>query len=441
MPNIVVVGAQWGDEGKGKIVDLLSGQVDVVARYQGGNNAGHTVVVGDQKFVLHSIPSGILHTGKRCVIGCGVVVDPAFLIEEMNALGSRGIRLNGNLFISQNAHCIMPYHLALDRASEAYRGAKKIGTTGKGVGPAYVDKALRLGIRMADLLDAEWLREKIEANLKEKNVILKEVYGAEPFTVDAILSPYLRYAEALAPFIADTALLLHQWTEAGESLLFEGAQGTMLDIDHGTYPYITTSSCTAGGAATGTGLPPSKIDGVLAVSKAYTTRVGGGPFPSELSGALGDLLRERGNEYGATTGRPRRCGWFDAVVLRYAVRVNGVDTIALTKLDVLDACESVKICVGYRHKGGVVKEFPLEERLLADCEPVYEEMPGWHSSTAGLRSVEELPVKARRYLDRLVELVGRDFCLISTGAMRDETIVCESSPLTRWFPALAASAR
>ncbi|HLC40395.1 MAG TPA: adenylosuccinate synthase [Methylomirabilota bacterium] len=436
MPNIVVVGAQWGDEGKGKIVDLLAAHVDVVARYQGGNNAGHTVVIGKEKFILHAIPSGILHAGKRCVIGCGVVVDPAFLLEEMEALRQRGVSLGGNLFISQNAHCIMPYHRALDLASEASRGEKKIGTTGKGVGPAYTDKAARIGIRISDLLDPPLFREKLEANLKEKNTILKTLYGAETFTVESILSPYLKYAEALAPFVADTALLLHQWTEGGISVLFEGAQGTMLDVDHGTYPYITSSSAASGGAVTGTGLAISKINGVLGVSKAYATRVGSGPFPSEAKDGLGDLLRQRGNEYGATTGRPRRCGWFDAVVLRYAVRINGIDTIALTKLDVLDECRTVQVCVGYRYKGGVVKEFPLGERVLAECVPVYEEMEGWRCSTAGLRSYEELPSNARRYLARLAELIGVGFSLISTGAMRDETILRPESPLVRWFPAL-----
>jgi adenylosuccinate synthase len=294
---------------------------------------------------------------------------------------------------------------------------------------------------MADLLDEQWLCEKLEANLREKNTILQAIYGARPFTLKEILPAYLRYAKALAPFIADTALLLHQWSDAGASVLFEGAQGTMLDIDHGTYPYITSSSCAAGGAATGTGVAPSKIHGVLGVSKAYTTRVGAGPFPTEASGTLADLLRERGNEYGATTGRPRRCGWFDSVVLRYAVRVNGIDTIALTKLDVLDECETVKICVGYRCKGEVIKEFPLSERVLAACEPVYEEMPGWKTATAGLRSYEALPTRARQYLDRLIELTGVEFCLISTGAMRDETIIRDDTRLTRWFPALTPSRR
>lgn len=436
MPNIVVVGTQWGDEGKGKVVDIVAPHVDVVVRYQGGNNAGHTVVVGKEKYVFHSIPSAILHPGRRCVIGSGVVVDPASLIEEMEALVRRGVVLDGNLFISKNAHLIMPYHRALDLASEAKLGKRRIGTTGRGVGPAYVDKAARVGIRMADLLDEPLFRAKLDANIREKNKLLREIYDAQTFSVEEILGPYLRYAGWLAPYITDTALLLSRWIEEGQSVLFEGAQGTMLDIDHGTYPFITSSNTTAGGAATGTGVPPTKIHGVLGVAKAYTTRVGSGPFPTELRGELADLIRARGNEYGATTGRPRRCGWFDAVVLRYAARVNGLDTVALTKLDVLDQCETVKICVGYKYRGELLTEFPEEERMWTEAEPVYEEMSGWLTSTRGLRSWDDLPTKARQYLERLAELVGVELCLISTGAVREDTILLEGSPLTRWFPGL-----
>ncbi len=438
MPNIVVVGAQWGDEGKGKVVDLLAGCADVVARYQGGNNAGHTVVIGREKFVLHSIPTGILHPGKRCVIGCGVVVDPASLLEEMGELARRGVTLDG-LFVSRNAHLILPYHRALDQAAEARRGDRRIGTTGKGVGPAYVDKAARLGIRAADLADEALLREKIEANLQEKNPILETLYGHPGFTTEAILAECLRHREILAPHIADTTRLLAEWMDEGASVLFEGAQGTMLDIDHGTYPYITASSAAAGGAATGTGVPPTRLDGVLGVSKAYTTRVGGGPFPTEQGGTAGDLLRARGQEYGATTGRPRRCGWFDAVVLRHAVRINGLETFAVTKLDVLDQCRRVPICVAYRYRGALLRDFPFEERALREIEPIYEEWEGWETSTAGLRGLEELPLKARAYLARLEELVGRELSLISTGAMREETIVLEGSPLVRWFPTLRSA--
>jgi len=439
MPNIVVVGAQWGDEGKGKVVDVITPHVNVVARYQGGNNAGHTVVVGREKYVLHSIPSGILHAGCRCVIGCGVVIDPGSLIDEMESLVRRGVTLDGNLFISRNAHLIMPYHPALDLASEAKLGARAIGTTGKGVGPAYVDKAARVGIRMADLLDERLFREKLEINIQQKNRLLRDIYDAQTFTVEEILSPYLRYAGWLAPYITDTALLLTKWLDSGYSLLFEGAQGTMLDVDHGTYPYITSSSTTSGGAATGTGVPPTRIDGVLGVAKAYTTRVGGGPFPSEMKGAMEEAIRARGNEYGATTGRPRRCGWFDAVVLRYAVRINGMDTVALTKLDVLDQLETVKVCTGYRYRGEILTEFPEEETVVKEAEPVYEELSGWMAPTGGAKNESDLPAKARRYLDRLEELIGVPFCLISTGAVRDDTIVCEGSPLLRWFPSVRAS--
>ena len=439
MPNIVVVGAQWGDEGKGKVVDVITPQVNVVVRFSGGNNAGHTVVVGREKYVLHTIPSGILHNGCRCVVGCGVVIDPGSLIEEMESLVQRGVTLDGNLYISKNAHLIMPYHPALDRASEAKLGARRIGTTGKGVGPAYVDKVARVGIRMADLLDERLFREKLEFNVAYKNRLLRDFYDAETFGVEAILNQYLRYAGWLAPYITDTAVLLSKWIDSGYSVLFEGAQATMLDIDHGTYPYITSSTTTAGGAATGTGVPPTKIHGVLGVAKAYSTRVGEGPFPTEMTGPLAETIRARGNEYGATTGRPRRCGWFDGVVMRYATRINGFDTVALTKLDVLDQCETVKVCTGYRWRGDIITDFPDEETAMAQIEPVYEEISGWMSSTAGARNEAELPAKARRYLERLEELIGVPFCLISTGAQRDETIVCEDSPLLRWFPSVRSS--
>ena len=439
MPNIVVVGTQWGDEGKGKVVDVLTPHVNVVVRYQGGDNAGHTVVVGREKYVLHSIPSGILHSGCRCVIGCGVVINPAALIEEMETLVRRGITLDGNLFISKNAHLIMPYHPALDRASEAKLGARRIGTTGKGVGPAYIDKAARVGIRMADLLDERLFREKLEVNIAQKNRILSEIYDAQTFTVDAILNPYLRYAGWLAPYITDTPLLLSKWMDSGYAVLFEGAQGTMLDIDHGTYPYITSSSTTSGGAATGTGVPPTRIHGVLGVAKAYSTRVGGGPFPTEMKDEMAQTIRERGDEYGATTGRPRRCGWFDAVVLRYAARINGLDTVALTKLDILDQCETVKICTGYRYRGDLLTDLPEEETVLKAAQPVYEELSGWRAPTSHAKHEGDLPAKARRYLERLEELIGVPLCLISTGAVRDETIVCDDSPLLRWFPSVRSS--
>src|SRR5919109_3701140 len=409
MPNIVLIGAQWGDEGKGKVVDVITPHVNVVVRFQGGNNAGHTVVVGREKYVLHTIPSGILHNGCRCVVGCGVVIDPGSLIEEMESLVQRGVTLDGNLYISKNAPLISPPPPPLTRGPGARGGARRIGTTGKGVGPAYVDKAARVGIRMADLLDEQLFREKLEFNLAQKNRLLREIYDAQTFTVEEILNQYLRYAGWLAPYITDTALLLHRWIDSGYSVLFEGAQATMLDIDHGTYPYITSSSTTAGGAATGTGVPPTKIHGVLGVSKAYTTRVGEGPFPSEMQGALAEAIRARGNEYGSTTGRPRRCGWADTVVLRYAVRINGIDTIALTKLDVLDQCETVKICTGYRYQGDLITDFPEDETSLAGAEPVYEELSGWMTPTTGAKLESDLPAKARQYLERLEELAGVPF--------------------------------
>jgi len=431
MPNIVVIGAQWGDEGKGKVVDVITPHVNVVVRFSGGNNAGHTVVVGREKYVLHTIPSGILHNGRRCVIGCGVVIDPGSLIEEMEMLVQRGVTLDGNLYISKNAHLIMPYHPALDRASEAKLGKRRIGTTGKGVGPAYVDKAARVGIRMADLLDERLFREKLEFNLDQKNRLLREIYDAETFTVDAILHPYRRYAGWLAPYITDTALLLSRWIDAGASVLFEGAQGTLLDVDHGTYPFITSSNPTAGGACTGTGVPPTKINGVLGIAKAYLTRVGGGPFPSELHGPMADLLRAEGNEFGSVTGRPRRCGWVDAVALRYAVRLNGFDAIALTKLDVLDDVDEIPVCIGYRLNGKVVRDLPAGRADLEGAEPVLRVMKGWKRETVGILDFGDLPPAARDYVDLIEQEVGAPVALISTGPRREETIVRENPALAR----------
>jgi adenylosuccinate synthase len=431
VPNVVVVGAQWGDEGKGKIVDLLTPYVDVVARYQGGPNAGHTIVVGDRRYVLQTIPSGVLRPGKRSVIGCGVVVDPGALLGEMDGLRASGIALD-HVYVSANAHLIMPYHKALDQADDQGR----IGTTGKGVGPAYADRAARLGIRAGDLRDEALLREKLELNLRVKNHVLRGLYGHAGFSVEECLRQALGHAERLLPHIADTTLLLHQWLGAGASVLFEGAQGTMLDVDHGTYPYITASSATAGGAATGTGVPPTRIHGVLGVTKAYATRVGGGPFPTEVTGDLGELIRARGREYGAVTGRPRRCGWFDAPLLRHAVRVNGLDTLAVTKLDVLDPCHVVRVGVAYRYRGSLLRELPLEQHVLAKIEPVYEERPGWVARTEGLRACDDLPARARDYLSWLQDLVGCEISVISTGPGRDETMFVEASRLARWFPDL-----
>lgn len=423
MPNVVVVGAQWGDEGKGKIVDLLTEDADYVVRYQGGHNAGHTVVIGDEEFILHLIPSGILHQGKKCVIGNGVVVDPSALIEEMRALEKRGVRFDNNLFISENAHLIMPYHKAIDKESEKSKGARRIGTTGRGIGPTYADKMARTGIRIADLLNPELFREKLEANLVEMNYFLEKLYKAEGFRLENIFHEYMGYAEVIKVFITDTSLLLNNAIKKGKNILFEGAQGTHLDVDHGTYPYVTSSNSTAGGACTGTGVGPTNINGVLGVVKAYTTRVGSGPLPTELSDKTGELLRERGHEYGATTGRPRRCGWFDAVVVRYAVRVNGFTGVALTKLDVLDEFDEVKICTAYRYKERIYEDMPHDLGVFEGCEPVYQTLRGWRDRTTGITTYDRLPSRAKEYINRIKELVGVDYSIVSTGTKRDETII------------------
>jgi adenylosuccinate synthase len=431
MPNIAVVGAQWGDEGKGKVVDLIAPCVDIVARYSGGPNAGHTIVTGDRRFVFQSLPSGVLRPGKRSVIGPGVVVDPGALLEEMDGLAAAGIPLD-QVYVSQAAHVILPYHRALDQADDQGR----IGTTGKGVGPAYADKAARRGIRAGDLADEALLRQKLEANLRVKNHELRGLYGHPGFTVDEILGPLRAQAARLGPHIADTTLLVHRWLAAGASIMFEGAQGTLLDVDHGTYPFITSSSATAGGAAAGAGVPPTRIHGVLGVTKAYATRVGGGPFPSEVTGDLGELIRARGKEYGSVTGRPRRCGWFDAALVRHAVRVNGLDTLAVTKLDVLDQVQRVRVAVAYRYRGSRLDELPLEQRVLDALEPIYEERAGWLAVTGGLRAWEDLPARAREYLAWLQDLVGCEISLVSTGPSREETIFVGASRLLRWFPDL-----
>jgi adenylosuccinate synthase len=424
----VIVGAQWGDEGKGKVVDLVAPCVDVVARYSGGPNAGHTIVVGDRRFVLQLVPSGVLRPGKRSVIGCGTVVDPVALVQELDGLAAAGIDTR-QLYLSQSAHVILPYHRALDQVLDQER----IGTTGKGVGQAYTDKAARFGIRVGDLLDEAHLREKLAASLPVKNQLLQS-HGRAGFEADDVVKAIRPAVDRLRPHIADTTLLLHRWMRDGASVLFEGAQGTLLDIDHGTYPYITATSATAGGAAPGTGVPPTRINGVLGITKAYATRVGGGPFPTEVTGDLGELIRARGKEYGSVTGRPRRCGWFDAVLLRHAVRVNGLDTLAVTKLDVLDPCHSVLVGVGYRYKGTVLDEWPAEERVVAQLEPVFEERPGWLTETAGLRAWEDLPGRAHDYLRWLEDLIECEISLVSTGPGRDETILVEPSRLIRWFP-------
>jgi adenylosuccinate synthase len=425
MPVLVVVGAQWGDEGKGKIIDLLTERADVVARYQGGHNAGHTVVVGMEEFILHLIPSGVLHKGKQCIIGNGVVIDPAALIEEMDGLASRGIAFGENLLISRNAHLIMPYHKAIDVASEKLRGNKKIGTTGRGIGPAYADKISRRGIRMEDLLEPDVFRDKLATNIGEANFILERFYNAPVVNQDQVFEEYMSYAQRLKKYITDTTLFINQAIAKKKKVLAEGAQGTHLDVDHGTYPFVTSSSPTAGGACTGLGIGPNTITEVMGIVKAYTTRVGSGPFPTEQENATGELLRSRGREFGATTGRPRRCGWVDTLIIRHAVRVNGFTSAAITKLDVLDTFDELKICVGYEYKGKLYEEMPSDLSVLEKCTPRYITMPGWKQTTIGIRKYGDLPKKARAYIEKVCRLSGVKPAIISTGARRDETIIME----------------
>ncbi len=425
MPVLVVVGAQWGDEGKGKIIDLLTERADIVARYQGGHNAGHTVVVGMEEFILHLIPSGILHRGKKCIIGNGVVVDPAALLEEMDGLKKRGIKSDQSLLISRNAHLIMPYHKALDVASEKLKGNKKIGTTGRGIGPAYADKINRKGIRMADLLDPELFREKLAANTGEANFLLEQFYNAPLVHQAQVYEEYMGYAQKLKKYITDTTLYLNEAIARNKKVLAEGAQGTHLDVDHGTYPFVTSSSPTAGGACTGLGIGPNTITEVMGIVKAYTTRVGSGPFPTEQENKLGELLRARGREYGATTGRARRCGWADTLIIRHAVRVNGMTSVAITKLDVLDTLDELKICVGYKYKGKLYEEMPSELTVLEKGVPQYITMPGWRQTTIGITKYGDLPRNARAYVEKLCKLCRVKPAIISTGARRDETILIE----------------
>ncbi len=422
MSVVVVVGAQWGDEGKGKIVDLLSENFAITARYQGGANAGHTVVIGDQQYILHLIPSGILHPQVECVIGNGVVIDPAALMDEIRLLESRGIQVEGRLWISQKAHLIMPYHKLLDSASEEKQGAGKIGTTGRGIGPAYVDKVDRKGIRIVDLLDRNLFEYKLRRNLEEKNELLEKIYGVMPLDVEAIINEYLEFDELIDPYIKDVSIYLNNAIRDGKSVLLEGAQGTLLDVDHGTYPYVTSSNPVSGGACIGVGIGPTRIDEVLGVLKAYTTRVGEGPFPTELTDEVGEKLRRAGHEFGATTGRPRRCGWFDALIARYAVRLNGIDSLAITKLDVLDNFDKIKVCTGYRFDGKIITEFSSDLKVLNNCQPVYEELPGWQQSTSTAKSWDDLPSLTRQYLDYLESLTGVPVKIVSVGSRRSQTI-------------------
>ena len=428
--NIAVLGAQWGDEGKGKIVDMLTPHFAAVARYQGGHNAGHTVYVHGKKFVLHLIPSGILHPGVICLIGNGVVIDPQALFAEVDELARADVGVDGRLFVSEKAHVILPYHRELDVLSEARRGERKIGTTSRGIGPAYEDKIGRRGIRVCDVLgDRSALADEVRENVHARNQMIKDS------TLDwkPVFDQVVAFGERMRPWVTDVSLCLHTLMRADKSVMFEGAQATLLDIDHGTYPFVTSSNASVGGVCTGLGVPPRAIGGVLGVAKAYTTRVGEGPLPTELSGALADRLRESGQEYGASTGRPRRCGWFDAVVVRYSARINGLDAVALTKLDVLDGLAEVLICTGYKTSTATLAEFPADLRLLNGAEPVYERLPGWSAPTKGATRVDQLPPEAQRYVKRLEEVTGVDCAIISTGSDRAETIVKGGSVVERWL--------
>ncbi len=423
MANIAVIGAQWGDEGKGKVVDLFSQNADIVVRFQGGNNAGHTLVVDGKKTVLHLIPSGALHPNKLCVIGNGVVVDPEVLLEEIRGLKQRGYLLDDSLLrVSEGAHLIMPYHKSIDQARERLRGKGKIGTTGRGIGPAYEDKVARIGIRFIDLLEEETFREKLRYNIEEKNIYLKAILKEKTLNFRETHDTYCGYRERLKRYVTNTALLLDREIKAGKRVLFEGAQGTLLDVDHGTYPFVTSSNTVIGGVCAGAGVGPQNIHQIIGISKAYTTRVGSGPFPTELKGPEGEKLKQDGDEFGATTGRPRRCGWFDAVGVRHAVRVNGMNGIALTKLDVLTGFKKIKICTAYRYEGETYQEFSSSQRVLERAEPVWEEMDGWDSPLSEARTLSDLPINAQRYIQRLEEILETDMVLVSVGPGREQTI-------------------
>ncbi|EFD8206201.1 adenylosuccinate synthase [Bacillus altitudinis] len=425
MSSVVVVGTQWGDEGKGKITDFLSENAEVIARYQGGNNAGHTIKFDGVTYKLHLIPSGIFYKEKTCVIGNGMVVDPKALVTELAYLHERNVSTD-NLRISNRAHVILPYHLKLDEVEEERKGANKIGTTKKGIGPAYMDKAARVGIRIADLLDREVFEEKLARNLGEKNRLLEKMYDTEGFKIEDILDEYYEYGQQVKKYVVDTSVVLNDALDEGRRVLFEGAQGVMLDIDQGTYPFVTSSNPVAGGVTIGSGVGPTKIQHVVGVSKAYTTRVGDGPFPTELHDEIGDQIREVGREYGTTTGRPRRVGWFDSVVVRHARRVSGITDLSLNSIDVLTGIEKLKICVAYKLNGEITEEFPASLNELAKCEPVYEEMPGWTEDITGVKNLSELPANARHYLERISQLTGIPLSIFSVGPDRSQTNVVRS---------------
>jgi adenylosuccinate synthase len=433
---IVVIGAQWGDEGKGKIVDLLSERFDVVARYQGGHNAGHSVKVGDQSYALHLIPSGIIHPGKTCVLGNGMVIDPIAFFAEADRLTAQGLQVTPDrVKVSMRAHLILPYHRALDHTSEERLGNEKVGTTLRGIGPAYEDKAGRRGIRVADAMNPEVLRSRIERNIADANLIIREYRGTE-LKPDEVFKEIAPLAERMQAFVTDTTHFINRAVREGQSVLVEGAQATLLDVDHGTYPFVTSSSTTSGGVSSGLGLAPQKISGVLGIVRTYSTRVGEGPFPTEMlegEDEIGQLIRERGHEYGVSTGRPRRCGWFDAFATRYAAEINGFDTVALTKLDILDALDEIKVCVGYRRNGQACESFPAVSQELREVEPVYETLPGWRTSTEGITELEKLPANARAYVDFISAQIGVPVGLVSTGPERSQTIIVRDSALARWL--------
>ncbi|RCW42978.1 adenylosuccinate synthase [Paenibacillus prosopidis] len=420
MSTVVVVGTQWGDEGKGKITDFLAEGADVVARYQGGNNAGHTILIDNKKYKLTMIPSGIFNHNKTCVIGNGMVINPEALIDEINYIHDNGFSTE-NLKISDRAHVIMPYHLVLDGLEEDRKGVNKIGTTRKGIGPCYMDKAARNGIRIADLMDAEEFETRVRSIIVEKNQLIEQVYGSEPLDADKIVSEYLGFAEVLRPYVTDTSVVLNDAIDAGQKVLFEGAQGVMLDIDQGTYPFVTSSNPSAGGVCIGSGVGPSKIQQVIGVAKAYTTRVGDGPFPTEQDNEIGQLIRDKGHEYGTVTGRPRRVGWFDTVVVRHARRVSGITGLSLNSLDVLTGLETVKICTGYKLRGEVIETYPASLKLVSECEAIYEELPGWSEDISGAKTLEDLPVNTRNYVNRVSELTGIPIAIFSVGRNREQT--------------------
>lgn len=420
MSTVVVVGTQWGDEGKGKITDFLAESADVVARYQGGNNAGHTILIDGKKYKLTLIPSGVFYSDKVCVIGNGTVIHPAALIDEINYIHDNGFTTN-NLVISDRAHVIMPYHLVLDALEEDRKGENKIGTTRKGIGPCYMDKAARNGIRIVDLMDAEEFEQKLRPLMEEKNNLIQQVYGGEPLDVEEVLKQYLEYAEVLRKYVKDTSVVLNEAIDADQKVLFEGAQGVMLDIDQGTYPYVTSSNPSAGGVCNGSGVGPSRINQVIGVAKSYTTRVGDGPFPTELNNEIGDYIREKGHEYGTVTGRPRRVGWFDSVVVRHTRRVSGLTGLSLNSLDVLTGLDTVKICTGYKYRGEVIQHYPASLKMLGECEAIYEEMPGWHEDITGAKTLEDLPETTRNYVKRVSELTGIPIAIFSVGRNRSQT--------------------